>query len=404
MADRKVLLAVRIAGGGFEDLYPYEILIEEGFSRIYKARLTLLSDVFYPYEDLAAVLDTGISLTISQVLRDAIALRKRYFHGIITAAASEGVFSSGDQNCYRYTLTIESPLARLRYNTRSAVYYRKSPVDTVEAVLENNHISAQFPSAYLDRNEYSSRLMFNQNVISDLDFIGNILFTYGISFTSVHPAAAENAVGAADLVFSNGNSFPAPVIEYSGGREVPDTAQFDFIRAAEAQNIWKMDAFRMERLIGVDGIEVAAVYPEFNYGNDEWKAGESGADKRSITYNRLFTGYERGTPVEEIDADVQRILAARIRSFELAKENWTGKAANLLLMPGALFEVAHFFGLDDRTLITAMVTAAKTHVRAVWPEHLAVKTEAAGGETVETEFSCINYASGIERRFCGALS
>jgi uncharacterized protein involved in type VI secretion and phage assembly len=395
---------MRIAGGGFEDMYPYELFLEEGFSRVYKARLTLLSDTLHTYDDLAEIVDTSISLTISQVLRDAVTMRKRYLHGIISAAAVDGLFSGGEQNCYRYSLTIESPLARLRYNARNAVYYKQSPVDAVEAVLNNNGIAAQFSDSYIKRNEYSKHLMFNQNGISDIEFIRNILFTYGISFASVHPAASEDAVGAADLIFSNGNSFPAPALEYSDGR-VAQAAQFDFIRAAEAQNTWKMGAFRMENSIGVDGIEVSAAYPEFNYGNEEWKAGDSGADKRSLTYSRLFAGYERGTPADEIDADMKRILDARFRQFELAKTSWTGKAANLLLMPGTLFELAHFYGLDDESRIAALVSSAKTHVRAVWPERLAVKTEIAAGEAaVETEFACINYAAGVERRFCGTLS
>jgi uncharacterized protein involved in type VI secretion and phage assembly len=396
---------MRIAGGGFEDLYPYELFLEEGFSRVYRARLTLLSGTLYTCGELGEIIDTSVSLTVSQVLRDALTLRKRYLHGIISAAAADGAFSGGDQNCYCYSLTIESELARLRYNARNGVYYRQSPVDAVEAVLASNNITAQFPDSYIKRDEYSSRLMFNQKGISDLDFIGNILFTYGISFTSVHPAPPGDAVGATDLIFSSGSSFPVPVLEYSDNREPPETARFDFLRADEAQNTWKMDAFRMENSIGVDGIEVSAAYPEFNYGNGEWKRGEVGAGKRSLTYNSLFTGYERGTPKEEIDADMQRILDARSRYFELAKAGWTGKAANLLLMPGALFELARFYGRDDESRIAVLVTAAKTRVRAVWPERLAVKHEdVRAGETVETEFACINYAAGIERRFCGNLS
>jgi uncharacterized protein involved in type VI secretion and phage assembly len=396
---------MRIAGGGFKELYPYELFLEEGFSYVYKARLTLLSDTRYMYDDLSGILDTNVSLTISQVLWDTDVLRTRYLHGIVTAVATDGVFSSGQRNYYRYSLSIESELARLRYNVRNGAYYRQSPVDAVEAVLNNNHIGARFPAAHIDRNEYSKRLMFNQNGISDLDFIGDILFAYGISFTSVHPAPPEKASGAADLIFSGGNNFPAPVVEYSDGREVTQAAQFDFIRAARARNTWKMDAFHMENAVGIDGIEVSATYPEFNYGNEEWKAGEPGADKRSVTYNRLFSGYERGTPKEEIDADMKRILEIRFRYLGLTKAYWTGKAANLLLMPGALFELAHFYGPDDDGRIAALVTSAKTHVRAVWPEGLAVKTEAFTGEsTVETEFTCMNYAAGIERRFCGMVS
>jgi uncharacterized protein involved in type VI secretion and phage assembly len=372
---------------------------------VYKARLTLLSDTRYTYDDLSGILDTNVSLTISQILWDADTLRIRYLHGIVTAVATDGVFSSGQRNYYRYSLSIESELARLRYNARNGAYYRQSPVDAVEAVLNNNHIRARFPAEHIDRNAYSKRLMFNQNGISDLDFIGNILFAYGLSFTSIHPAPPKDAVAEADIIFSNGNSFPVPVVEYSDGREPPGTAQFDFIRAAEARNTWKMDAFHIGNAIGVDGIEVSATYPEFNYGNEEWKAGEPGADKRSVTYNRLFSGYERGTSKEEIDTDMSRILDARLRYFALAKASWTGKAANLLLMPGALFELVHFCGLDDESRLTALVTTAKTHVRAVWPEGLAVKTEAFTGDpTVETEFTCMNYAAGIERRFCGMVS
>lgn len=81
------------------------------------------------------------------------------------------------------------------------------------------------------------------------------------------------------------------------------------------------------------------------------------------------------------------------------------KVIHLLLMAGTLFELAHFYGLDDQCRITALVTTAKPHVRAVWPEPWVVNiAETRAGETVETEFSCINYATDVERRFCGKLA
>jgi uncharacterized protein involved in type VI secretion and phage assembly len=271
--------------------------------------------------------------------------------------------------------------------------------------LKNNRIPASFPDAYIKRNDYSKRLMFNQSETADFDFIARILFNYGLSFTSIHPAVSEDSTGTAELVFSDGNSFPAPVLEYSDGREVPQTTLFDFIQPDEAQNIWKMDSFHIENTIGVNGLRLSAVYPEFNYGNEDWKTGEIGGDKRCVTYNRLFTGYERGTPKDEIDADVQQVISARFRSLELAKTRWTGTAANISLMPGCIFELVHFTGVKNEDTITALVTSAKTHVRAVWPEYLAVKPEAGQiGELTELEFTCMNYAAGVERRFCGNLS
>jgi uncharacterized protein involved in type VI secretion and phage assembly len=401
LAEKKVVLTARIAGGVFGDLYPYELFLEEGFSRVYQARLTLLSDTPHSPEELAPILDNGISLTIAQVLWDGYTQRRRYLHGIVTALTVNGVFSSGSQHYYSYGLTIEGQLARLRLNRRNGTYYRQSPVDAVEQVLTGNGIAAQF-SDYIQRSDYSTSLMFNQNEISDWDFIRGILSVYGLSFTNIHPAVAEGSVGAADLIFSDGNSFPAPVFDYSDGREGEETTRFDFVRADEAQRVWKMDDFRIERAIGVDGLRFAAVYPEFNYGNDDWKAGQTGRDKRCISYNRLLTGYERGTSKEEIDTDITRVLNARFRAFELAKERWTGKAANLLLMPGGIFELSRFYGLNDEETITALVTSAKTHVRSAWPEHLAAKPENAEiGELTEVEFACMNYAGGIDRRYCG---
>lgn len=402
MPDKRVILTARIAGGFLGDLLPYELVLEEGFSCIYHARLLMLSTQSHTGEALAEILDKGISLTVSQVLRDGSTQRKRYLHGIVTDIAANGVFYSSDKNCYSYTLIIEGELARLRLNRRNGAYYRQSPVDAIEAVLAKNGISAQFPTAYINRNVYKSRsLMFDQNEQSDFDFITNLLSLYGLSFMYIHPASQGDAVASPELVFSKGDSFPAPGLYYSDERNRVSIDQFDFVGTDEAGSIWKMDTFHMGSSIGIDGIELSASYPEYNYGNAAWKKGETGPGKRCISYNRQFHGYERGTSREDIDADIEIILASRFRAFELAKKDWGGKAANLLLIPGSIFELSRFYGRNDSFRIKALVTATKLHVREVWPETLAIRPDVPEvEEIIEVDFACMNYADGADRRFC----
>jgi uncharacterized protein involved in type VI secretion and phage assembly len=70
MAENQNTLTLRPAGGGFEDLYPWDLTLEEGFSRLYRGELTVLSEKKHGMGDLSDLLDKGISLGITQLLRD----------------------------------------------------------------------------------------------------------------------------------------------------------------------------------------------------------------------------------------------------------------------------------------------------------------------------------------------
>jgi hypothetical protein len=406
VAERgNLTLSAKIAGGGYDDLFPYELVFEEGFSRVYKAELTLLTTTLHTQKDMTGLLDQNISLVISQRLAGGTVVRSRYLHGIITGIANLGVVGSGTGgNCYRHIITIESELARLRWTRFNQPYYRKTPPDIIEEILAKYHIRGQFSDAYINRSTYSKNLMFDQVSVSDMDFIYHIMGLYGLSWTFVHGPISKNGIGTAELHFSEGNRFPPPppLYEYSDKRKIPEIEKFDFVNYDERQNLWKLDGWRMENTIGVDGLVISAAYPEANYGSREWRWGDDQSGKRYYSYSSLFHGYERGTAAAEIDADVKRIIEARRLAFTLVRENWTGSAANILLIPGLIFELGHFYGSRDSSLFTALVTGSRLHVRSLWPRDMAAPPgDAETGELAHVEFNAANWGRDSEKRFCG---
>jgi hypothetical protein len=403
MAESGTLnLSAKIAGGGYNDLFPYELILEEGFSKVYRAELTALTTTLHTQKDMADLLDQNISLVVSQRISSGTVVRSRYLHGIITSVASPGIVGSGTGgNCYRHIITIESELARLRWTRFSHPYYRKTPADIVEEILAKYQIRGQFSDAYINRSSFSKNLMFDQVNDSDLDFIYHIMGLYGLSWTYVHGSAPKNGFGTAELHFTEGNRFPPPFYEYSDKREVPEIETFDFVNYDERRGLWKLDGWRMENTIGVDGLEVTAAYPEANSGSREWRWGAVQTGKRYFSCGSLFHGYERRTAAGEIDADIKRILEARRLSFLLARENWTGRAENILFMPGFIFQLGHFYGARDTGLLTALVTASRLRVRSLWPRDMAAPPDdAETGELAAAEFSAADWGKDSVKRFC----
>jgi hypothetical protein len=175
---------------------------------------------------------------------------------------------------------------------------------------------------------------------------------------------------------------------------------FDFLGAAENENLWKMDGWVMAHTIGIDGFKLSASYPNANYGSEQWKWGNTGEGSRYLNWIRLFHGYERNTAASEVDQDIDLILRARRRVTEQAKARWTAGTVNMALRPGLILELRHFYGMKDRELITALVTGATLHHRTRWPSNLAVRMEGAGGELTEVRGECIDWGAGTEKRFC----
>jgi hypothetical protein len=246
--------------------------------------------------------------------------------------------------------------------------------------------------------------MFDQLNVSDLDFIHHIMNLYGLSWTFVHGPASQNGAGTTELHFSEGNRFPPPCYEYSDKREIPEIEKFDFVNYDERQNLWKLDGWRMENTIGVDGLEITAAYPEANYGSREWRWGDDRPGKRYHSYSTQFHGYERRTAAAEIDGDIKQIIEARRLGFTLAREKWTGRAENILIMPALIFELGHFSGVRDSGLFTALVTGSRLHVRSLWPRDMASPPgDAETGELVQVEFNAADWGRDSEKRFCGVL-
>jgi hypothetical protein len=394
-------MTLYLAGGACPDLYPWELVLEEGISRLYRGELTVLSETKHGMEEISGLLDKGISLTLTQRLGDDKTKRSRYLHGIVTEVKSAGVFRDiRKKDCYSYVLTIEPELARLRFTRLTAPYYRMNPVDIFETILGKYGIEARIEQKYISRNKYGKNLLFDQSETPDLDFLKGIAELYGISFTFVHPKTEAEVLGMAGLCFSDGEIFPLSNVIYSDKREEPSIVNFDFLGFDEGQNTWKMDIWAMSKTIGFEGLKLNASYPNANYGSDHWKWGKTEKGDRYAIYSRLFHGYDRQAETGEVDDDIALILEARRRATEQAKARWTAGAANLALRPGLILKLRHFYGMKDQESITALVTGISLHHKMRWPSYLAVHLEDSGEEITEVQGICVDWGTGAEKRFC----
>jgi uncharacterized protein involved in type VI secretion and phage assembly len=396
------MFALRLAGGGFDDFYPYQLDLEEGLSRLFTGTLSILSDKPHTHEELLPLLDKGVTLLIRQKLLDGTVFRTRYLHGIVREVTGRGVLGGANKlECFGFSLTIESELARLRYTKSSRPYYHLTPADLIQQILDRHHIEAQFPGDLLKRNEYSQKLMFEQSRLADWDFLSSVLSMYGISWTLRHPRVKGDSLGKSELIFSEGKSaFPVSDIDYSDKRETGDKEQFDYRTFDERTNLWKMNSWQEGASIGVDGIELSALYPNANHGSSQWHVGETGDGKRFYNYNRQFHGYGQEAGAKEIDDDVMRILNARYRALQIAKNDWRGTAANLCLVPGRIFDLAHFYGMKSKEVISAMTMATRLRCRTPLPREWDMPLGDGQDELISVEAVCMDHGKNAEKRFC----
>jgi hypothetical protein len=398
--SKNIMFSLRFSGGGFTDFYPYELELQEGFSRVFRGKLVVLTGTFHAAGELAELLDTRVSLSVSQRLGDDRTSRTRWLHGIVSSVECKGVIVGPNrQDCYCYTLIVEGELARLRHTFSTESFYRVNPVDIAESLLDRYGIAGHFSGEYIDRRRYGRHLMYEQVNESRLDFLDRILRLYGLSYTYRHPRAEGARLGEGELYFSDGERYPVSDLAYSDNRKIPAVQRFDFLSKDEGQDLWRMDKWRMETGIGVDGIRLSASYPESGRGNHEWRRGDTEKGRRYHNIGSQFHAYERETPEAEIDEDLKLILDASYLGLELAKSHREGEAGNLALLPGTVIELSHFYGRRDNSIITALVTGTDLRARTVWPPKLAVPPNAAEGELVTVKASCMDFGKDSQKRF-----
>jgi hypothetical protein len=275
-----------------------------------------------------------------------------------------------------------------------------NPADIFETILSKYNITAQITESYLRRGQFGKKLMFDQTKMSDYGFIDSLARRYGISLVLTHPAVSPGALAAAEIYFTCGEKFPVSALVYSDKRTEPEPLQFDFLGADEKTSLWKMDSFCITAEIGVDGFKLNAMYPNDNYGSDDWKKGKTAPGCRYITCAGLFHGYDVSVETGEVDSDIDLILTAKTRAADIAKKRITGAAANIALRPGVTLDLGHFYGQNDRSVNTVLVTGIRLRHRTVWPADLAVWAEGATGELTEVQFDGIDWGKKEVKRFC----
>ncbi|MGN1080047.1 MAG: contractile injection system protein, VgrG/Pvc8 family [Alphaproteobacteria bacterium] len=397
------MLNIKFPGGKFDDFYVYDIVMKEEISELYEAEVLVLSDKAYTFEQLSEALQLNVTVSITQRLSKASKKRTRCFSGIVTAVEHLGVFYASDKkDCFSYRLRIEPALSKLTHITRKASYNRKTPIDVLSEVIAGQGLRANFSEDFISRRPFNSFGVFDQDEESDYAFMKRLTSMYGLSFSFKHLKTASNGLADVDLFFSAGERYPDwAEIVYSDGRSVPPVSQFDFRTENEAENIWRLDHWVMKKQDGYDGVMLQETYPNSNVGSYDWKVGKTENLNKRRVYTAHFHGYTRDVDKKSVDDDVSLILKAKYCSFQLEKDVWTGNGDNLLLTPCRMFSLAHFYGMKNTAMVSAMVTKARTHCRAKWPAVLAVAPDMGDNqEIIDISFNAMNFGTQSDKRFC----
>ena len=394
-------LSIKFPQDKFADFYLYDLTLSEAISEDSRAEAVALSDKLYSAEQLNEALNANVTVTITQRLADGKTKRTRFFHGIVTAVAHNGVFYSSDKtDCFSYRLTIESELSVLRHVVRKTAYNNKTPIDVIGEMLADYGMSPRFAEDYISRKPFATDCIYNQTATTDYAFLKHLLALYGLSFTFKHPQVKNGGLGRAELYFSAGEHYPERTdFVYSDGRAPVAIEEFDFRLSDEPRNLWRLNEWAMTRRQGFDGVMLQETYPNSNIGSDKWKVGLTDAGNRRRVYTEHFHSYVRNIEKSKIDADVDLILQAQYRAFQIDKDVWAGKSDNLLCVPCKRFRIAHFYGQRNADVISGMVVKSVLHCHAKLPSALsAVSDFQSDKEVVEIGFSAMNCAG--ETRFC----
>jgi hypothetical protein len=241
---------------------------------------------------------------------------------------------------------------------------------------------------------------FGQGGGSDLEFVQSLLRQYGLSFVSQHPVVGPGALGQGKLFVTDGETIPEPVLRYSDRRSAAGKAKFDFLNSDDAHSVWRMEEWGMGETVGPTGLQVLAAYPYKDFGSKDWQRGDMDKGPGFWDYGQLFHSYEREAAPDDIDADMELLLCARYCEMLLSKKWMRGRAPNAALLPGLLFDLAHYNGPKDSAVTTALVTASKLCARAAWPQHLAAQ-QSDWEEEIDVTADCMDWGSTAPvKRFC----
>lgn len=397
------MLSIKFPGGKFDDFYVYDLVMEEGISELYKAEVLVLSDKAYTFEQLSEALDLNVTISITQRLPKSTQKRTRWFSGIVTAVEHSGVFYSSDKkDCFSYRLFVEPALSKLKHITRKASYNRKTPIDVLSEILSEQGIRANFNEEFVSRRPFNAFGIYDQHEESDYAFVKRLTSMYGLSFSFKHLKPASNGLGDVDLFFSAGERYPDwTETVYSDGRAIPAVSRFDFRTENVSDSVWRLEHWSMKRRDGYDGVMLQETYPNSNVGSYDWKVGKTDNKNKRRVYTAHFHGYARDVDKNFVDSDVALILKAQYASFQLDKDDWTGKGDNLLLTPCRMFSLSRFYGMRSSETVSAMVTKSQTRCRSKWPTALAVAPDMTSErEVTEVAFKAMNYGGRSDKRFC----
>lgn len=375
--------------------YVYDLKVSEQIGELFRADVVLLT----PHKiDAKKLISKNLQTKIS--LKQPGVKDPRYVSGFVTHVQQQGVIMGVNAqgtivSYYRFVITIEPKLAVLKYTIRNRAYNDCQVTSIFQKIINKEHGIPYNICANSFKKEYLNGCIYNQNSISDYEFIQFLFHMYGISF-----------------VFKFDDSFEPKLFLTEG--EVYSTAKDkkDYDNEAEIKlNMFStngekgvLDQFQINSQPIFENFVVHESYPNSNEsGSSNWFQGIKDELTYSHEYDTHFHGYIRSISHGDVNKDIALILEAKKIAEKSKAIEYVGVAGEIELIPGRLFSLSGFGGKDDKAIISGRVTKTDLHARAKWPSDYfrPIEVEQANKpmeQKIVVKFSAVDFAD--KQRFC----
>lgn len=375
--------------------YVYDLKLFEQIGELFHAEVVLLTPFKIKPESL---INKELQTKISLKQKDA--KNPRFVSGYVTHVQQQGVITGINSNgkivsYYRFVITVEPKLAVLKYSIRNRAYNECLLSSVFQKVINGDHGIAYNICGNGFSKEYQGGCIYNQNSISDYDFIQFLLKMYGISF-----------------IFKFDDSFEPKLFLTEG--EVFSTAKDkkDYDNEAEIKlNMFSkngdkgvLNRFQINTQPVFENFVLHETYPNSNEsGSSNWFQGKKDELRYSCEFDTHFHGYIRSISHDAVNKDIALILEAKKLAQDCQKVEYVGLASDIDLIPGRLFALTGFAGDDDKSTIFGRVIKINLHARAKWPNDYFRLVEVEQEERpmegkIFIEFNAMDFSN--KQRYC----
>ncbi|MCQ2966227.1 MAG: phage late control D family protein [Alphaproteobacteria bacterium] len=376
--------------------YVYDLKLSEQVGELFHAEAVLLTPFKIKIESL---LNRDLQTKIS--LKQIDAKDSRFVSGYVTHVQQQGVITGvnaqGTQiSYYRFVITIEPKLAVLKYTVRNRSYNDCQVSSVFQKVVKDEHDIPYSICGNTLAKQYQKGCIYNQNGISDYDFIQFLLKMYGVSFIFKFDDSFEPK-----LFFTEGEGFSTVKDKK---KDKDNEAEIKLKMVFQGEDKGGVERFQINSQPVFENFVLQESYPNSNEsGSSNWYQGKKDQLNYSYEFDTHFHGYNRSISHDEVNKDVALILEARKTAEKCKAIEYEGVAQELDIIPGRLFALSGFRGKDDKSTILGRVIKTDLHARANWPSEYirpfeVEQVERPSEQKIVVKFSAIDFSE--KQRYC----